>query len=227
MPLTRAEIITAAIDATELGELESLTMRSLAEQLGVTAMALYAHVANKDEILDEIINQVLARDALPLPHRHADCRQWTIDSAEHLRGVLARYPALLDRYCRRPVGVPAALTRMETALEVLRRAGFDDTTCVATYATIHTYTLGFAALEIARTMLSERPITRRADQPLTEESPHYWPAVFAGLPPSEYPNLTRLTPDLATFTNHSQFHHGLLTILDGLDTQRSTKLRDQ
>ena len=215
-PLTRDEIITTAMAVAERGALDTLTMRGLANDLGVTAMALYSHVTNKDDILDEVMDRVLARDAMPVLEPDGDWKAWTLDAANRLRAVLMRYPALLDRYCRRPVGVPAALRRMETALEVLRRAGFDDEACIAAYTTIHTYTLGFTALEIARET-SRRHVARGASIHMSEASPHYWPAFFAGLPESEYPNLTRLRPDLAELTSDSHFREGLLTVLEGLD----------
>ena len=56
--------------------------------------------------------------------------------------MLIDHPELLDRYCRRPVGVNAALQRMETALAVLADAGFDDDEAVEVFATVHTVTLG-------------------------------------------------------------------------------------
>ena len=62
--LTRADITTAALEAADRGELDLLTMRGLAQELGVTAMALYSHVENKDDILDQIIDRVLQREAL-------------------------------------------------------------------------------------------------------------------------------------------------------------------
>ena len=185
-----------------------MTMRSLADELGVTAMALYSHVANKDEILDEIIDGSAGEEAMPPPVDAADWKAWTLTAAERLQGVLVRYPALLDRYCRRPVGVPAALRRMEASFEVLRGAGFHADECVAAYATVHTYTLGFAALEIAR-QVSGRGEAPRGVAMLTEASPHYWPAFFASLDRSEFPEPHRLTPDLTTFTTELQFHDGL------------------
>lgn len=219
-PLTRDRVTGAALATAERGELDTLTMRSLAEELGVSAMALYGHVANKDEILDAILDRMLERDALPPPPAAAEWRIWTIEAAEGLRGVLTRYPALLDRYCRRPVGVPAALRRMELSLEVLRQAGFGGEACLAAYTTIHTYTLGFTALEIAR-KIARHQTTARNPVAVTEASPHYWPALFAGLPEDEFPNLTRLTPDLTDFTSDAHFREGLLTVLEGLDRFRT------
>ncbi len=219
--LTRDDITTAALEVADRGELDLLTMRGLAEELGVTAMALYTHVENKDDILDQIIDRVLARQALERPDETEDWKAWTIAAAERLRSVLTRYPALLDRYCRRPVGVPAALSRMEAALAVLRGAGFDEQGSIAAYTTIHTYTLGFAALEIARETFGRQGA--RVDGALTESSPHYWPAFFAGLPEDQFPNLSRSRPDLMEFTTDNRFRGGLLTVLHGLDAERSNR----
>jgi AcrR family transcriptional regulator len=218
--LTRDDITAAAFRAVERDELDALTMRGLARELGVTAMALYAHVENKDEILDEIIDRVLRDVGVADVDDGGDWKAWMVETTERLQRVLVRYPALLDRYCRRPVGVPAALERMEAVLDVLRRAGFDDRRCIAAYATIQTYTLGFAALETAR-QRGLRQVPARAVVELTEASPFYWPTLFASLPASEYPNLVRLSPDLTSFTTDAQFHDGLLAILDGLESERS------
>jgi AcrR family transcriptional regulator len=218
-PLRRDEIVDVAIGFAQRGELDAMTMRRVASDLGVTAMALYAHVVDKDELLDEIIDYVLAHDAAPLPGT-TEWRTWFRDAASRLRSVLIEHPALLDRYCRHPVGVSAALRRMEVALEVLHRAGFDDTESAGAYATVHTYTLGFAALEIARRGASHTESRRH--NVIAESSPHFWPAYFAGLPADEFPNLRRLTPDLGSFTDDAQFERGLDCVLDGLWAQHTS-----
>jgi AcrR family transcriptional regulator len=147
-PLRREEIVATAIAAAERGELQQVTMRGLAEQLGVTPMALYAHVEDKDDLLDEVLDHVLRRDASPRPFSPDDgWRSWMIDFAEQLYAALAGHPALFDRYCRRPVGAPAALERMEAATTVLSTAGFDDDASVDVYANVIMLVLGFTALD--------------------------------------------------------------------------------
>jgi AcrR family transcriptional regulator len=220
--LTRQAITDAALAAAGRGELETLTMRGLAQELGVTAMALYTHVTNKDDILDAVLDAVLARDAEPPPVDVPDWREWTLVAASRLQAVLVAFPPLLDRYRRRPVGVPAALRRMEAALEVYRRAGFGDDECVAAYAIVHTYTIGFAALEIGR-QVDDDGYADRTSGVLTDASPHFWPAFLAGLDPDAFPNLVRLTPDLAGFTDEEQFARGLLAIIAGLEARRATQ----
>jgi AcrR family transcriptional regulator len=211
--LSREEILDAALAIANRGELDRLSMRRLAEELHVSAMSLYAHVADKDDILDEIIENRLR--GVGLPAKSAGWLDWMAEVAERLRLVLAREPALLDRYCRRPVGVPAAIERMEASLAVLRRAGFSGADAVETFAAVHTYTIGFAALELARQVNDGVPFVAHAS-PLHTETLGYWPGFFANLEPDDFPQLVELRPDLGAFTGTAQFTTGLESLLAGL-----------
>ncbi len=211
--LTRDEILGAAIEMADAGDLERLTMRLLAKKLQVSAMSLYAHVADKDEILDAIIDHRLRESGLP--PLSGDWLGWMGDVADRLRGMLVANPALLDRYARRPVGVTAALDRMEASIAVLRRAGFSARDAIDTFAAVHTYTIGFAALEASR-LGSFRATARSSASPLTEADPGYWPAFFASLDAQRFPNLVESCPDLAQFTGSAPFRVGLETLLGGL-----------
>jgi AcrR family transcriptional regulator len=172
--------VAAAINAATDGSLSTLSMRSLARELNVSPMALYAHVADKDEILDEILDDALARDARPAPGG-GDWREWMIAFAEQLHAVLTDRPELLDRYCRRPVGVTTALERMEAALAVLSDAGFDTEIAVDVFATVQTVTLGFTALAAARRSTATAERAPRASTVIDPSSPRYWTAFFAAL----------------------------------------------
>jgi AcrR family transcriptional regulator len=226
-PLTRDEIVAAAIRTAREGALSTLSMRGLAQELNVTAMALYAHVADKDEILDEILDDALAAEARPAPPSE-DWRSWMIGFAEQLHRVLVDRPELLDRYCRRPVGVTTALQRMEAALAVLADAGFDDQEAIDVFAAVQTVTLGFTALEVARrSVVGSVDAARgtRASTDLDETSPQYWPTLFATLPPDRYPHLVRSRPDLAGFTTAGRFHGVLRSLLDGIDQHAPLRRR--
>jgi AcrR family transcriptional regulator len=211
--LSREEILAAAMAIADRGELDRLSMRRLAEELHVSAMSLYARVADKDDILDEIIEHRLR--AVGLPAQSGDWLGWMSEVAERLRHILAREPALLDRYCRRPVGVAAAIERMEASLAVLRRVGFTGADAVETFAAVHTYTIGFAALESAR-RVNEGGSGRGAASPRPAGSASDWPAFFATLEPGRFPQLVELRPDLGAFTGTAQFKTGLETLLAGL-----------
>ena len=65
LPLTRERVLSAAIVLADTGGIDSLSMRRLADELGVKAMSLYNHVADKDDILDGIVDLVFAEIAVP------------------------------------------------------------------------------------------------------------------------------------------------------------------
>src|SRR3970040_1134736 len=64
-PLSKERVLRAAIALADEGGIEALSMRRLAKELGVEAMSLYNHVANKDEILDGIVDGVVSEIDLP------------------------------------------------------------------------------------------------------------------------------------------------------------------
>lgn len=185
--ISREQVIDLAINEIREGRYESMTIRSLAGQLGVSAMSLYRHVRNRDDLLDEVTDRLLAEAWRPHLAK-ADWRAWTSDAAKRLRRLLVTQPAALHVYLRHPVVTPAAMARMEEMLDVLRSAGFDDAGALRAYAAIHTYTIGFSALEASR---------RR------------------GSPPAH--DVDASTRRLAGFTSPRQFTEGLEILLAGVE----------
>jgi AcrR family transcriptional regulator len=174
------------------GRFEQMTIRSLAADLGVAPMTLYRHVRDKDDVLDEVADHLLAQKWRPR-YTGSHWRTWVAEAAERLRDLLISQPVALHVYLRHPVVSPAALTRMETMLEVLRNSGFDEPAARRAYASIHTYTIGFAALEASRARWSE-----------TQD-------------PSD-----ATMKELAAFTRPKQFTDGLADLLDGIDARRKS-----
>ncbi len=147
--VSRKAVIDAATRAVSAGGFETLTIRALAESLGVAPMTLYRHVSGKDDLLGAVVDGMLARLWRPRAPR-SDWQAWVTEAAERLRRFLVEQPAALHVYLRHPVVSPAALERMETMLEVLREAGFDGPGAESAYGTVHTYTVGFATLQASR-----------------------------------------------------------------------------
>src|SRR3712207_5446462 len=87
--LTRERVLRGALAVADSGGLGSLTIRSLAQELGVKPMAVYYHVAGKDEILDALVDLVFAEIELPVPGR--DWRSEMHRRAHSARQVLARH----------------------------------------------------------------------------------------------------------------------------------------
>ncbi len=162
-----------------------VTIRSLAAQLDVAPMSLYRHVRDKDDLLGEVVDRMLAAEWEPAADP-TDVGSWLTEAAERLRHLLVGQPAALHVYLSGPVVSPAALRRMDAMLDVLDQAGLDATAARRAYAALHTYTVGFAALEASR----------------------------SGWQPSGSDGGTALV--LAAFTSPEQFAVGLRYLLDGI-----------
>src|SRR5215216_6692297 len=90
LPLSRDRILQAALDLVDSGGIESLTMRKLGQALGFEAMSLYNHVANKDDVLDGILDLVLAESEPPSPAGDWDTA--IRDSASSVHQALRGHP---------------------------------------------------------------------------------------------------------------------------------------
>jgi TetR/AcrR family transcriptional regulator, tetracycline repressor protein len=184
--LSRADIVDAAVTIVEAGGYEEMSIRSLAADLGVAPMSLYRHIRNKDDLLDEVVSRLLA-SAWPPTVTEDNWQDWIVDAAVKLRQFLVAQPAALHVYLRHPVVSPAGVERMDAMMDVLRRAGLDEAAARSAYGALHTYTVGFAALESSRSAWAPHSgdISRRAEQ-------------------------------LAAYTTSGQFIDGLRYLLEGI-----------
>jgi len=188
--LSREDIVDAAVTIVEAGRYQEMSIRSLAADLGVAPMSLYRHIRDKDDLLDEVVSRLLARTWRPAVSED-DWQEWIIEAAARLRQFLVTQPAGLHVYLRHPVVSPAAVERMDAMMDVLRRAGLEEASARAAYGALHTYTIGFAALEASRAS---------------------W------VPESE--DITTLAQQLAAFTTAGQFIEGLRYLLEGISKHR-------
>jgi TetR/AcrR family transcriptional regulator, tetracycline repressor protein len=147
--ITREHLVGAAIGEVAAGRYEQLTIRSLAAQLGVAPMTLYRHVRDKEDLLGEVVDRLLAQSWEPTAPA-ADTWAWVIEAADRLRRFLVEQPAALHVFLSHPVTSPAAIARLTAMLDVLRAGGLDESDARKVYLAVHTYTLGFAALEASR-----------------------------------------------------------------------------
>jgi len=147
--ISRERVVDTAIALVTERGFEQMTIRNLATVLGVAPMTLYRHVRDKNDLLDEVVDRLFAR--VWRPHSSVqDWRAWICEVADNLRRFLVEQPAALHVYLAHPVVSPTAITRMEATLQVLRRVLRDEHQARQAYAAIHTYTIGFAALEASR-----------------------------------------------------------------------------
>ncbi|MEV4074938.1 TetR/AcrR family transcriptional regulator C-terminal domain-containing protein [Nonomuraea fuscirosea] len=120
--LTRQAILEAALALADRDGLKALSMRRIGQELGVEAMSLYQHVANKDALLDGLVEQIFTQAAPPL----AEAGSWQEGLREYARALLRlllAHPNVITLVVSRPAITPQNHRLMEDALHTLRVAG--------------------------------------------------------------------------------------------------------
>ncbi len=214
--LSRARIEQAAVLRADRDGLATLSLRHLADDLDVTPMALYRHVAGKDDLLEAVADARLAALGVPGPRKR--WRPFLLELALSLRQLFRSEPDLLSLFTRRAVTSPAAQARLTAAIAVLDRAGFAHDAAIEAYAAVHTYTVGFCALEAGRrrdnrTGVGRQPALGAARPPAgTAAGPAAGPAADAGADAGA----DTLATTIRGFVSDHQFDVGLHALLAGL-----------
>jgi TetR/AcrR family transcriptional regulator, tetracycline repressor protein len=207
--LTREEIIKEALALLEQEGPGALSMRRLADRVGVTPNALYTHVRGKADLIDGLIDQVYAGLTLELD-RSDDWTQQLATLSQAIRAHLLAHPAVVPYAIQQPGLGPHSLRLGEAIYNVLRPAGFSDQAVVGTVFALLTYILGFVALEVPRAS---------TDPQTSDEYVRRMWAFFAALPPGEFPHTVELAAQLARSSTEDQFQFGIRTFLAGLNAQ--------
>jgi AcrR family transcriptional regulator len=150
-PLSRERVLHAAIRLADEGGIESLTMRKLGRALGVEAMSLYKHVANKDDVLDGIVD--LVEGEIELPSAAEGWATAVRACAISAHEVLRRHPwapsLIMSRFR------PARLRYMDWLLGRLRGAGFSPELTYHAYHALDSHILGFTLWEAGHSIDTE------------------------------------------------------------------------
>jgi AcrR family transcriptional regulator len=205
VPLSRERVLHAAVAFADESGIEALSMRKLGETVGVEAMSLYTHVANKDDLLDGMIDVVFSEIDLPLSDD-----DWK--TAMRLRGIsvrkaLARHRWAIGLMESRSSPGRATLRHHDDVIGCLRKAGFSVELTAHAVSALDSYIYGFA--------LQERSLP--FDTPA--ETAELAQAIMAQFPADEYPYLAELTTEHVLQPGYdygSEFEFGLDLILDGL-----------
>ena len=205
VPLSRERLLRGAIAVADAADIGALTMRSLAQELGVKPMSLYHHVANKEEILDGIIDIVFSE--IEPPPADADWRSAMRHRAISARSVLRRHPWATPLMESRANPGPATLRYHDSVIGTLRRAGFSIAMAAHAYSLFDSHIYGFALQEAGL------PFDRTTAPDVAE-------AILAQFPSAEYPYLAELTTEHVLQPGYdygNEFEFGLDLILDGLE----------
>ena len=210
-PLTRERVLAAAIDLADRDGIASLSMRKLAQELGVEAMSLYHHVANKDAILDGLIDLVFGE--IDLPVGEADWKVAMRRRAISAREVLRRHPWATGLMESRSTPGPATLRHHDAVLGILRNAGFPLELAAHAYSLLDSYIYGFALQETSLPFNTP------------EETAEVAQMMMAEFPADAYPHLTEITVEHVLqpgYSYASEYLFGLDLILDGLEQALAT-----
>ena len=121
-PLSKERVLRAAVDLADKGGIESLSMRKLAQELGVEAMSLYNHVRNKDDILDGVVDVVVGE--IQIPPETSDWKTSLRQTVLSARGALLRHPWAPRVIESRKNPSPATFQYFESVIGILRKGGF-------------------------------------------------------------------------------------------------------
>jgi AcrR family transcriptional regulator len=202
--LSTGRVLRAALALADAGGAKALTMRGLGQELGVEAMSLYKHVANKDAILDGVLDLVVGEIDVPSrgDHWKTAMRQRGISARE----VLLRHPWACGLLMSRINAGPAMLRYVDSTLGSLRAAGFSIELADHAWNAMDSYIYGFTLQELNFPVEPQRH---------AEVAAEYLP----GLPPGEYPHLTELAVHVigGAYDGVHEFTLGLDLLLDGFE----------
>jgi AcrR family transcriptional regulator len=206
-PLNRARVLQTAIALVDEGGLEALSMRKLAQELGVEAMSLYNHVANKDDIVTGMLELVANEIDLPLDgvDWKTAIRQTAISSHE----ALSRHPWAAKVWMTSGEASPTRLQQADAILRNLREGGLSEDLTYHAYHTIVGHVQGFTLQEV------NFPYDR-------EELKGMAARFLRDFPADEYPDLAQHIRQHVEPRHEHQgaFELGLDLILDGLERLR-------
>lgn len=181
-PVTRDEVLTAALAIVDDGGVDGLSMRRLATALGIEAMSLYHHFPDKDAILNGVVERVFGEMYMAEPFPE----DWMVMAEEMMvafRRVLLEHPNAIPLMARRPLNTGASADFVEAPLAVLASSGLAPERVGQLYQSLVAYAFGHAFVA------SDRPIAPE-DAPLRADESRYPTAHASGAAISRFEEAT-------------------------------------
>jgi AcrR family transcriptional regulator len=200
-----------AIRLADEGGIESLSMRNVAQELGVYPMALYNHFANKDDLLDAMVDVTYAE--IDISAGGSEWKAAMRQQASSIREVLARHRWALGVIQSRVHPGPGNMRYHDTVIRALRQAGFSVEMAVHAFTVLDSFIFGFALQE--QTLPFEG--TDQVGELATE--------ILSQFPADDYPYLAETVAEHVGKPGYdfaSEFDFGLDLILTGLDSLRAS-----
>jgi AcrR family transcriptional regulator len=216
VPLSRARILAAAVRFIDERGLADLTMRRLGTELGVEAMSLYRYVPGREELLDGVVETVVAElydDEAVLTAPRDGWQDFLQRLAHGIRRVALRHPRAFPLVASRPPEAPwlrpplRSLVWVETFLRGMVAEGFSEEAAVGAYRAFTSFLLGHLLLEVSVRGADIGPLDVRADD---QPDPDL----------AEYPLVRHLARSLAEDQSAVEFEESLENLLDRVQLMR-------
>jgi len=198
--------VQAAVERADQGGLEALTMRKLGQELGVEPMAIYHHFADKDDLVDGMVDLVF--NEIDLPVAGADWKTAMRERAISLRDALLRHRWAIGLMESRRTPGPANLRHHDAVLRSLRSAGLSIEMAAHAYSLLDSYIYGFALTKM------NLPFET------SEEAAEVAQSMLEPFPGNDYPNLVEILTEHVMKPGYDygdEFEYGLDVTLDGLE----------
>jgi AcrR family transcriptional regulator len=200
-PVTRERALTAAVAIADAEGIGALTMRRLAQQLGVEAMSLYHHVANKDDVLDGITDLVVSE--IQVPPSGTDWRTAMRDRAISAHEVLLAHPwAAMMLMSRFNIG-PGMTRYLDATIGRLREGGFTIHGALDAWHTLDSHIYGFTLQEL------QLPFDAADNAQVSADALELFD-------PAQFPYVVEVVTEISRTGRVEHFEFGLDLILDGL-----------
>jgi AcrR family transcriptional regulator len=208
-PLSQELIVDTAMRILDAEGIDALSMRRVALDLRTGPASLYAHVANKDELLELMIDRVVDELEIPAPDP-ARWQEQIVESAVAAHGVWAKHPGIARAALANiPVG-PNSLRYSEGILAILRAGGVPDQQAGWFIDRMSLYLLADAF---------EESLHRERGRATEEDAQEYWEqirAYFHSLPPDRFPVITSMVGALLAGGRDERLRFGLELMVRGL-----------
>ena len=220
VPLTRERIVEAALEFIAAHGLPGLTMRRLGQELGVEAMALYRYVPSKEDLLDAVVDHLVANvrgDDIVLDAPRDGWQDFLQRMAHGVRRTALQHPKAFPLVAARPPEAPwlrpplRSLELVEQFLSALIDEGFSEEAAIGGYRAYTSFLLGHLLLEVSIHGADVGPLDVLDDG--TEDP---------GL--HEFPTVARLRGPLAEDHSAAEFEEALEALLDRMTLMRNQHL---
>jgi AcrR family transcriptional regulator len=209
-PLTRDQIVDAAIHLLDGEGLDAVSMRRLGSELGAGATSLYWHVRNKDELLDLMVDRIIGEvveEIAPADTWRAELEE----AARALRRVLLRHRHIAPVLGTRPTFGPRAVEAVEWLIGRARAGGAEPRTALLVAQTVLNWATGFTVFECRDPLgVEATEADRRA---FVNELRRF----VAALPAERFPNTLATLDVAASITPDEQFEFGLQRLMNGIE----------